>query len=1241
MAAKAGQVIIDFLLNTAKFESDIKQVSKTFKQIGRDLSTTGRELTKNITLPLVAIGAVATKAASDFESSFAGVRKTVNATEKEFALLSDGFRKMAKEIPVNVNELNRIGEAAGQLGIETKNILGFTRVMADLGVTTNLSSDQAATALARLANITQMPQDQFDRLGSTIVALGNNFATTESEIVEMGLRLAGAGKQIGLSEHQILSFAASLSSVGIEAEAGGSALSKVFINIASEVETSGKKLGMFASVAGMSAKQFQQAFREDAAGAINAFIAGLGRVEDSGGSTIQTLADLGIEEVRMRDAMLRVSGAGELVAKSLKIGADAWRENTALSKEATERYKTFQSQLILFKNELQDVAITLGKALLPILRDGLKALKPFVEWIADLAKAFAELPGPIQKTVIVLAGIAAAAGPVLMIMGSLATSIGRLIPIFVSTASHIAKFIHGMGGLSTALVTGAGQITMFGQVAVGLGAFWLGWELGKLLSKLEWVNTAGNAMADWILKIPGLMPDATNATNNLGASTQLLADKMKSFGVNVDRMANESIPAWADRVQKAAAEYKKLHPELATTEKKTESLTKATKSGTAAFVEGAGATNKAAEALKNLKEETVKALSPMDELAQKVETLISEGFDQHQVIKLFSDQIINASKKQLELTGKLTDGERALWAEAEAMQITKARAEAMGESFSLASDTAWDLTHVLSDLAVKEEKVNKEIRLSTDLWGDLHDTIKKGEPGLDGLANVDLPDIEANMKWVKEATGQAGDEAKETEKEMTQMGQTVSTTLTNMTQSLADKVVKWKGFFGDFARGAMSSFMEGLFNPIISKLTELGNIFSNWVNGVLNKLGSSLLNWVTGTLGKLFGFGGGGGGFSLSNIFGGGGNILSFLGIGGGAASGVGAAGATNAFTGFMGPMLGAGGAAGGTAAGAGAGGAAAGGGGGFMGSMGAFFTNPWTIGIGAAAGLGYLGYKFARGPNSWQAGSEEAMRDFKVELSDDTFQQLVESWGKQEDQIWDIRKDLLSAPQTLVNVLAPLAQQQGKMDAFLTSLESVSTAWGNFDFRTGFEQGMNTGDWSALNDMYVKAFSVSESLQKAMPDWQSKLLMVETATQESIDAMGMSATVMDENTIAITGNTDAIQKLIEQLTAANYPGLTIGGDQASVPALASGINYVPQDMLAYLHRGEAVVPASENGPRNITIRGGDMSLHFSISGGNQDDLVQTIKNKIIPILSHEMEGGNSALRESIRRAYDRTARAY
>lgn len=215
-----------------------------------------------VSAALSAAGGYAIKTGIDFESAFAGVKKTVDATDAELEEFREGIRDMAKEMPQSASQIAEVAEAAGQLGIQNKNLLSFTEVMSNLGVATNMSATEAATSLARLANITQMPQENFDRLGSTIVALGNNLATTESEITEMGLRLAGAGKQVGMSENQILGLAGALSSVGIEADAGGSSVSTVMTKIQLAVEKGGESLSKFADVAGMSSAEFKEAFEK-------------------------------------------------------------------------------------------------------------------------------------------------------------------------------------------------------------------------------------------------------------------------------------------------------------------------------------------------------------------------------------------------------------------------------------------------------------------------------------------------------------------------------------------------------------------------------------------------------------------------------------------------------------------------------------------------------------------------------------------------------------------------------------------------------------------------------------------------------------------------------------------------------------------------------------------------------------------------------------------------------------------
>lgn len=352
----------------------------------------------SISAALAAIGVVAVRQFSQFEDSFAGVRKTVEATEETFDKLSASFRQMAKEMPTNVNEINRVVEAAGALGIQTSAIEAFTKTMIDMGNTTNLSSEQAATEMARFANITGMAQDQFDNFGSTLVDLGNKLAATESEILSMGLRLAGAGKQVGMAESDILALAGALSSVGIEAEMGGTAMSQVMIRMSKAVKQGSDELYVFAHSAGLSAADFKAAFEKDASGALLTFFAGLSKLQDQGADVFTLLEEMGVDGARLTDVITRAAGAQKLFNSALRVGKEAWRDNNALTEEAAKRNATLSSQLTILWNNINDALIVVGKHLAGPVKTLTAIFQDLTEdtsKLDDQMKSFVDETGPI------------------------------------------------------------------------------------------------------------------------------------------------------------------------------------------------------------------------------------------------------------------------------------------------------------------------------------------------------------------------------------------------------------------------------------------------------------------------------------------------------------------------------------------------------------------------------------------------------------------------------------------------------------------------------------------------------------------------------------------------------------------------------------------------------------------------------------------------------------------------------
>lgn len=440
--------------------SKMKRAGAFWKENRADIDKTATSLMVVGGAGVGALGLM-TKQAISWESAWAGVTKTVNATDAELASLQAGLRQMATELPATHEEIAAVAEAAGQLGIQTPNILGFTRTIIDLGEATNIVGEEGAKSLAQFMNIMQTSQGDVGRLGSTIVALGNNFATTESDILALSMRLAGAGKQAGLTESDVMGIAAAMSSVGIESEAGGTAMSTTMKRIGREVEMSGDKLGLFASVAGMSAQDFSTAWGQDAAGALSAFVAGLGNTEHLGMSTNAVLAELGITAQREADALLRLSGAQGIVNDALVMGGQAFAENSALAEEAAARYATTESQMKIAMNSIKDAGIEVGSYVLPILAD-------LSAGVADMAGWFAGLPDPVQKTIVAVGGFgsvtALAVGGTLKMAGSISdsvTAMKNLTNAMPRTATAITGIAKGAGIAGAALLAmwGAEQLT--------------------------------------------------------------------------------------------------------------------------------------------------------------------------------------------------------------------------------------------------------------------------------------------------------------------------------------------------------------------------------------------------------------------------------------------------------------------------------------------------------------------------------------------------------------------------------------------------------------------------------------------------------------------------------------------------------------------------------------------------------------------------------------------------------------
>lgn len=491
---EAGSAFVNLGSKAAELGGKIHNAGYKVEQFGTACS-------KYITVPITAAAYACATAAIDIDDSLTSVKKTVDGTEEEYQQLKQAAIEFSKTNAVEASQILDIQALGAQLGYAIDELDEFSRVVSGLDIATDMDAETAATELAQFANITKMAHSDTSNYGSTVVALGNNLATTESKISSMAQRLAAAGTQVGMSQADILGLAGALSSLGLEAEGGGSAVSTIMSQIDKDVasatdgvsnwakvagvsidemlahisagddwakdfaqsqgmtlkglqsETTGalESLETWADAAQMSATDFAAAWKNDPVQALSALLAGMENATAEGSNMSLMLDDLGISSIRQTDALKRMAGNSELVADAVSLANDAWVENSALQTEVDNRNSSMSSRLMILKNKVTAVAESVGTPLVNSLIDLIDAAEPVIQSVSEAAQAFAEMDAEQQQTILAAAGVVAAIGPVATAAGKLFKAVGDVTTGFGKLMQKLGVFVNDASKAGSAI----------------------------------------------------------------------------------------------------------------------------------------------------------------------------------------------------------------------------------------------------------------------------------------------------------------------------------------------------------------------------------------------------------------------------------------------------------------------------------------------------------------------------------------------------------------------------------------------------------------------------------------------------------------------------------------------------------------------------------------------------------------------------------------------------------------------
>lgn len=441
-AIKQTNTSLNTLTQAAKLSSDALassaavagekwvDVGYRVQNIGNAIEGFGDSLTKNITEPATALGGYCVNQATSYDTALANLNKTANLTADELQEFGDAAIEASKTSPVTDEDILNAEALGAQLGISNENLREFADTATGLDIATNMGVEEASTEMARFLNIMNESDSKTSNYGSTIVDLGNNFATTESEIANMSERLAGASANTKLSSQEIMGMATAMSSLGIKAEAGGSSMTTILNNISAAVNSGSDTVEEYAKTCGISADVFAAKWKEAPIEALELMITKAHEMVENGGNLTETLEAWGVSGIRQTDVMSRLINNDDILTEAVDRANTAWEENTALTTEVEKRNESLESRFQTLENRADATATKVGVTLAEGLLNAANSLVPLLDKVDGAVDAFNNLDTPTKTAVTNMGLVAVAAGPVISGVGKVVTAMGKVTTKF-------------------------------------------------------------------------------------------------------------------------------------------------------------------------------------------------------------------------------------------------------------------------------------------------------------------------------------------------------------------------------------------------------------------------------------------------------------------------------------------------------------------------------------------------------------------------------------------------------------------------------------------------------------------------------------------------------------------------------------------------------------------------------------------------------------------------------------------
>jgi TP901 family phage tail tape measure protein len=439
-----------------KTTKGLNKLSSATKKLGQNMTNLGKSMTRNVTLPLVAIGGAAIKASVDLDKSMRNIQAFGGQTEEQLKDLSDQFREMSKDINITTDSAKGLADAyfniqsAGFLAEDGIEVLTVSTKAATAGLTSTQKASEGIMAILNAYGLTAKEAAAVSDSLFTTIKFG--VGTFEQLTPVLG-KVIPIAASMGISFDEVNASLATISKAGVDFTTGATQIARVMTSMLSPSEALGKHM----KALGFSSGQAMV----DALGLNNA----LQMIADSVGNDTTKLNELFVE-TRAFQGVLNLTGQNARVFN--QIMGEMGQKVGATDEAFQQQIKSVSAQMANMKNIVMDAFITLGDAILPVL---VPILKQVADGIADVANWFKSLDEATRKNIVRFGLFVAAAGPILVIVGTVVSAIGSIVGAFSALAGGVAAVTGALPALGVAFTALTGPVGIAVAAFAGLVAF--------------------------------------------------------------------------------------------------------------------------------------------------------------------------------------------------------------------------------------------------------------------------------------------------------------------------------------------------------------------------------------------------------------------------------------------------------------------------------------------------------------------------------------------------------------------------------------------------------------------------------------------------------------------------------------------------------------------------------------------------------------------------------------------------